>query len=45
MADVRALIEANYSKIDLDILKEYFSLFKREKELEGILKEIKNAKR
>lgn len=45
MADVRALIEVNYSKLNVNLVKEYFSLFKREKELETILKEIKNAKR
>jgi len=45
IADVRALIESNYSKLDIALIKEYFSLFKREKDLETILKEIKNAKR
>lgn len=45
MADIMALIEANYSKLDFDLIGEYFLLFKREKELKTILKEIKNAKR
>jgi len=44
MADITALIKNNYSRLDTSLLKEYFSLFNRENELEIILKEIKDAK-
>lgn len=43
MADIRMLLENNYPKLDLKLVREYFSLFKREKELDGMIKEIKNA--
>lgn len=42
--DIEALIRDNYSSLDMDLLKEYFALFEREKELDKIVKEIKNAK-
>jgi hypothetical protein len=44
MADVRMLIETRYPKLDMTLIREYFALFDREKELEDILREIKNAK-
>ena len=44
MADIRLLIENNYKKLDMKILDEYFTLFNRQNELEGIKKEIENVK-
>lgn len=44
MADVRTLIETHYPKLDIKLIREYFSLFNREKEFDTILKGIKNAK-
>jgi len=44
MADIRLLIKHNLSTIDIKVLREYFALFDREKELDDLLKEIKNAK-
>lgn len=44
MADIKELIENNYSKLDTKLIREYFSLFDREKELNDIVKEIKDAK-
>jgi len=43
MSDIRMIIENNYPKLDLALIREYFSLFSREKELDEIVKEIKNA--
>lgn len=43
MADVKMLMENNYPKLDLKLIREYFSLFGREKELNDMIKEIKNA--
>ncbi len=43
MADIEAVIRANYKNLDLNLLKEYFALFNREKELEEILEKLKNA--
>ncbi len=44
MADVRELIRNNYATLDTGLLREYFALFEREKELDDIIREIKNAK-
>ena len=44
MADITALITNNYSRLDTTLIKEYFSLFNREKELKTILKDIKDVK-
>ncbi len=44
MADIRVLIKNNLSALDTELLREYFSLFDREEELDSLLKEIKNAK-
>jgi len=41
MADIRSLIEVNYNKLDFGIIREYFVLFDREKELDAILGETK----
>lgn len=43
MADVRMLLETHYPKLDMKLIREYFSLFDREKELDFLLKEIRNA--
>ena len=43
MADIRMLIETHYPKLDIQLIREYFSLFNREKELDGLLREIKDA--
>jgi predicted nucleotidyltransferase len=43
MADIKMLIVSRYPKLDMKLLREYFSLFKREGELEDILKEAKDA--
>ena len=44
MADIKALINANYNKLDMALVKEYFSLFNRELELENLTQEIENVK-
>jgi hypothetical protein len=44
MADIRAVIENNYSQLDMDLIREYFALFNREKELDEILGDIDAAK-
>jgi len=43
MADVRMLLENNFSKLDINLIREYFRLFGRERELDDMIKEIKNA--
>ncbi|MFH1996302.1 MAG: nucleotidyl transferase AbiEii/AbiGii toxin family protein [Candidatus Omnitrophota bacterium] len=43
MADIMMLLENNYPKLDLKLVREYFSLFDREKELDDVIQEIKNA--
>lgn len=43
MADIRLLIKGHYSALNKDVLREYFKLFEREKEIEEILQELKNA--
>jgi len=40
MADIEQLIRNNYSKLDMSLVKEYFQLFDREQDLQGIVKEI-----
>ena len=44
MADIQNLIKDNYARLDMQIVREYFLLFDREKELDNILKEMKDAK-
>jgi len=44
MADIRKLLHGNYSKLDMVLIREYFSLFEREKELDDIIKEMKDVK-
>ena len=43
MADIELLIKNNYPKLDLNVIREYFELFGRIEELEGILKGMKNV--
>jgi len=44
MADIKALLQLHCASLDTDALREYFKLFNREDELDGLLKEIKHAK-
>ena len=41
MLDIKGLLQANAGSLDLEMIREYFKLFKREKELNKILKAIK----
>ena len=43
MADIELLIRNHYPDIDINLLREYFKLFDREKELDEILERAKNA--
>lgn len=43
LADIEFLIGMNAATLNMDLVKEYFSLFHREDELEKILKKIQNA--
>ena len=43
MADIEQLIRDNHSRLDIGLLREYFRLFEREKELDAILKKVKHA--
>lgn len=43
MADIRLLIKNNLSTIDMNLVREYFALFNKEKELDNLLREINNA--
>jgi len=43
MADIELLIKNHYNNLDMKLLREYFQLFNREKELDKIIKEIKNV--
>jgi len=43
MSDIELLIRNNHGKINIELIREYFKLFNREKDLEKILGEIKNA--
>ncbi len=44
MADIRILIELHYLRLDISLLREYFSLFDREEEFDDIIEGLKNAK-
>lgn len=44
MADIKTLIKLHFDKLDMSLVKEYFSLFKRENELAIIINEVKNVK-
>ncbi len=41
MADIEEMIRINYKNLKMDLVKEYFRLFNREVELEGILEKVK----
>ncbi len=43
MADIEYVLKANKGRLNLDLVREYFELFHREKELEGILEKINYA--
>jgi hypothetical protein len=43
MADIESIIRANVGTLDIALIREYFSLFNREKELKEILKRVDNA--
>lgn len=43
MADIKALMRQHCATLDIKLLREYFGLFNRQKELEDLLKEIKRA--
>src|SRR3989338_3143548 len=43
MADIELLIKNNYRNLDLNLLREYFSLFERKEEFEKIIVRIDNA--
>ena len=44
MVDIELLIRNNYPNLDLTLLKEYFELFNREKQLDEIIERVKNVK-
>jgi len=44
MADIELLLRSNYSRLDVTLLREYFRLFDKEKELDNIIKDIENVK-
>lgn len=43
MADIEELIKANYKKLNIGQVREYFEIFKKTEELDKILGRIKNA--
>jgi predicted nucleotidyltransferase len=43
MADIESLIRFNYKNLNIELIREYFALFEREKELMKILENIKDA--
>lgn len=44
IADIELLIKNNYSKLDFNLLREYFGIFGREEELNKIIREIGHVK-
>jgi len=44
MSDIENLIRSNYKNLDIKLIREYFDLFNRGRELEDILRKIKDAK-
>lgn len=42
MADIEGIIRANYNRLDMKLVKEYFEIFKREKDLIQILRILKH---
>ena len=43
LADIEEILKRHKNNLDLKLLREYFSLFKREDELNNLLGKIKNA--
>ena len=43
MADIESLIRVNRGKLDMDLIKEYFTLFEKQKELNAILARLDDA--
>ena len=43
MADIESLVRVNRGKLDMDLIKEYFNLFEKEKELNEILARLDDA--
>lgn len=43
MADIEAVMRANYSTLDMKLIEEYFVLFDRKDELKQLLEKLKNA--
>lgn len=43
MADIESIMRINYKKLDMDLIREYFELFDRGKELKEIIERLKNA--
>ena len=43
LLDIEWLIKSNYSNLNMDLVREYFKIFKRESELDGMINKIKNA--
>ena len=43
MADIEAVIRANRDKLNMALIREYFELFQRGKELDGILERLNHA--
>lgn len=41
MADIRMLMQRHFDKLDYSLLREYFTLFGRQKDLESIRSEIR----
>ncbi len=43
MADIEALMKANWNSLNFELIREYFSLFEREKELDQIIRRAEDA--
>ena len=43
MADIKSLLRTHYPRLDTERIREYFQLFDREKELDQLILEVKNA--
>ena len=40
MMDIKALLKANPDRMDMELIREYFALFKRENDLDHLLREL-----
>lgn len=43
MMDIKWLLKSNYPNLNIELVREYFRIFKRESELDKILTEVKNV--